>query len=315
MNYLERPYLLYLLIPLLVYLVVYIYFKIYTAKISIRLSYQTDENIQNTFMGSVSKFFPFLRFLSVALIIFALAGPGQQSEFLPDYKNGLDIMIAIDVSGSMARSNDFLPSNRLEVSKKIIQKFIQKRKNDRIGLVVFAGAAYIQSPLTGDQASLIEVLEDISEASVREQGTAIGDAIALSTYRLKKSSAKSKVILIITDGVSNTGKIDPLTAMELSKFYQIKIYTIGVGKMGFNDQIDFDSLKKISEETKGSFYRAADVEQFQRVMDSIDRLEKDTIESKPVIFVYSKFDYFLYPAIFLLIIDLLLRTFVVRYYP
>jgi Ca-activated chloride channel homolog len=315
MNYIERPYLLYLLIPLVIYLAVYIYFKIYTAKISIRLSYQSVENVQNPLVSLIGKFFPFLRFVSVALIILALAGPGQQSEFLPDHKNGLDIMIAIDVSGSMARSNDFLPSNRLEVSKKIIQKFIQKRKNDRIGLIVFAGAAYIQSPLTGEKDSLIEVLADVSEASVREQGTAIGDAIALSTYRLKKSVAKSKVMVIITDGVSNTGKIDPLTAMELSKFYKIKIYTIGVGKMGFNDQIDFDSLKKISDETKGSFYRAADVEQFQKVMDSIDRLEKDTLESKPVVFVYSQFDYFLYPAILLLIFDLLLRTFVVRYYP
>lgn len=312
MNYFDRPYLLFLIIPILVYAVLYYYFKIYNTKQTLSLSHQNSTDKERF---TILDLFPFLKFIIATLLVFAIAGPGQKTEFLPDEKNGIDIMIAIDVSGSMARSNDFLPSNRLEVSKKLIKDFIKKRVNDRLGLVVFGGAAYLQSPLTSDKESLIEILDDINEASVREQGTAIGDAIALSTYRLKRSKAKSKVMVIITDGVSNTGKIDPFTAMETSKHFGVKIYSIGVGKTSFGiSQVDFDSLKKISDSTGGLFYRATDTNQFQKILDSIDRLEKDKLETKPIVFSFSKYEIFLYPAIFLFMVDLLLRTFVWRYF-
>jgi Ca-activated chloride channel family protein len=236
---------------------------------------------------------------------------------LPDEKNGIDMMIAIDVSGSMSRSMDFLPKNRLEVSKELIAEFVRQRKNDRLGLVLFAGAAYLQSPLTGDMDSLSEIINDIHEASVPEQGTAIGDAILLSTYRLKKSTAKSRVLLLLTDGVSNTGKIDTDTAAEAAKEFKVKIYTIGIGKE-FGDagvmDVDFEGLEKISKLTGGLFYRATDPGQLESVLNDIDTLEKTFVTSKPRVVMESRFDLFLIPALFLFGLDLLFRALLWKYY-
>ncbi|WP_291875313.1 VWA domain-containing protein [Leptospira sp.] len=150
-------------------------------------------------------------------LVFASAGPGAKYNLMPDNTKGVDIMIALDISGSMVNSYDFLPKNRLSVSKDLLRAFIQKRIYDRIGIVVFAGAAYLQSPLSSDRTALDELIKETSNEDIEEQGTAIGDALVLSTYRLKNSEAKSKVIILLTDGVSNTGKLDPETAAYTSK--------------------------------------------------------------------------------------------------
>jgi Ca-activated chloride channel family protein len=259
-----------------------------------------------------------LKFIVPDLIIIALAGPGNRTEFLPDEKNGIDMMIAMDVSGSMVRSSDFLPRNRLEVSKDLIGDFVKRRINDRLGLVLFAGAAYLQSPLTGDMDSLSEIINDVHEGSIVEQGTAIGDAILHSTYRLKKSRAKSRVILLLTDGVSNVGKIDTDTAAEAAKEFKVKIYTIGIGRefgeSGLVD-VDFEGLEKISKLTGGVFYRATDPDQLEKVLGDIDTLEKTFVTTKPKVVLESKFDIFLIIALFLFSIDILLRAFVWKFYP
>lgn len=317
MNFLERPTVLYLFIPLILYLIFYIKKKYYNNRLELIISSERKDG--SGILPIIAPFMiTFFKFMVPALIIIALAGPGLRTEFLPDEKNGIDMMIAIDVSGSMTRSTDFLPKNRLEVSKELIGDFVKRRKNDRIGLVVFAGAAYLQAPLTGDMESLSEIIGDIHEGSVVDQGTAIGDAIVLSTYRLKKSKAKSRIILLITDGVSNSGKIDIDTSAEAAKEFNVKIYTIGIGKesmeaVGYMD-VDFDALEKISKLTGAKFYRATDSGQLEKVLDDIDSLEKTYSMAKPRIVMESKFDLFLIPALLIFILDLITRTFLWKYY-
>lgn len=314
MNYFERPELLYLIPFVIAYTFFYYKMHFHEIKMKLRLGVQ-GESKKNQLLENSKFYFPFMRFIVIILLIFSLAGPGSQSSLLPDEKSGVDIMIAIDVSGSMVRSNDFLPKSRLEVSKDLIKNFISKRINDRMGLVVFGGAAYLQSPLTNDIESLVEVVSEINQGSVDEQGTAIGDSIILSTYRLKNSKAKSKVMIVITDGVSNTGKIDPITAADTANKFDIKIYTIGIGKeLQGEFETDFESLQKIADKTGGIFYRATDSNEFAEVLDSIDTLEKDNLNVKPKIFVEPYYMYFLFPAIVLLLFDFLIRSFYLRYY-
>lgn len=316
MNYWERPWVFWFYIPLFLVIILFFRLRFHTHRNELLLSSEKKEG-----GGILPLFAPYmgagLRFLVPILLIPALAGPGLRTEFLPDEKNGIDLMIALDVSGSMTRSTDFLPKNRLEVSKEMISDFIKRRKNDRLGLVIFGGAAYLQSPLTGDMESLSEILLDVHEGSVQEQGTAIGDALALSTLRLKKSRSKSRVILLLTDGVSNTGKIDIDTAAEAAEKFSIKIYSIGIGKefgdLGISD-VDFEGLEKISRQTGAKFYRATDPGQLEKVLEDIDALEKTYVLSKPRIFLESKFEVFLIPALLLFALDLLLRTYAWKYY-
>lgn len=314
MNYFERPELLYSIPFLFLFAFFYYKFRFHENKIKLSIGNQREKS-GNQIWEICKKYFPFLRFITVILLILSLAGPGAETSLLPDERNGVDIMIAIDVSGSMVRSNDFLPKNRLEVSKDLIKNFIQKRINDRMGLVVFAGAAYLQSPLTNDIDSLVEVVSEVNQSTVDEQGTAIGDSIILSTYRLKNSKARSKVMIVITDGVSNTGKIDPITAADTASQFKIKIYTIGIGKNMQGDfETDFGSLQQIAEKTDGLFYRATDSNEFAEVLNSIDTLEKDNLNAKPKLFIEPYYMYFLVPAIFLFLFDLLVRSFYLRYF-
>jgi Ca-activated chloride channel family protein len=318
MNHLERPHVLWLNLVLLIYCIYYIKNKYYLSRYELTLSTEKKSGSTSISFFAVPYIHTFLKFIVPVLIIIALAGPGNRTEFLPDEKNGIDMMIAMDVSGSMVRSSDFLPRNRLEVSKDLIGDFVKRRINDRLGLVLFAGAAYLQSPLTGDMDSLSEIINDVHEGSIVEQGTAIGDAILLSTYRLKKSRAKSRVILLLTDGVSNVGKIDTDTAAEAAKEFKVKIYTIGIGRefgeSGLVD-VDFEGLEKISKLTGGVFYRATDPDQLEKVLGDIDTLEKTFVTTKPKVVLESKFDIFLIIALILFSIDILLRAFVWKFYP
>jgi Ca-activated chloride channel family protein len=312
MNHFERPLVLWA-IPL-VFVLAYLYYRFgwYLHRNSLTISSQKLEP-KSSLLEKASHILPFLRWIALVLLLISLAGPGQKLELLPDEKKGIDMMFAIDVSGSMTDSVDFLPSNRLEVSKELLLEFVKKRIRDRMGVVVFAGSAYLQAPLTGDQESLKEIIKDINRDSVFEQGTAIGDAIILSTYRLKKSTARSKIILLFTDGVSNMGKVDMKTAAETSKEFGIKIYTIGIGK-DLSSEIDFQSLEEISSITKGKFYRAIDSNQLEATLKDIDQLERDKLDAPPKIIVEPYFQKYLYAAILILFLDLVFRTFVWKFF-
>ncbi|PJZ70937.1 aerotolerance regulator BatA [Leptospira perolatii] len=257
---------------------------------------------------------PLLRPIALSLIVVSLSGPGKTYRFLPRETEGVDIMIALDVSGSMSRSRDFLPETRLGVSKKLLREFIRKRERDRIGLVVFAGGAYLQSPLTSDRSTLEEILAVVEEETVPEQGTAIGDAVILSSYRLRRSPARSRVIVLITDGVSNTGRIDPVTATEIADGIGIKIYCIGIGKEDQSYEINFDILAQLSEKTGGVFYRAEDTGQLREVLASIDSLERDPLSLPPEEIRETDALIYLILGLLLISLDLIFRVFLTRYY-
>lgn len=226
------------------------------------------------------------------LVLVALARPqsAEQADFIQ--KKGIDIVVLLDVSGSM-ESVDFRP-NRLEVAKETIDSFIRQRVSDRIGLVIFAGEAFTRMPLTLDHNVVRESLASVTTASVNQDGTAIGLAIAVGLNRLKKSEAASKIMILVTDGENNAGSIDPATAANLAQEMGIKIYTIGVGsdrmilpvrtvfggiqyqqyEGGFNESL----LKQIAETTGGRYYRAVEPKALEQIFHTIDELEKTEFE-------------------------------------
>ncbi len=261
--------------------------------------------------------------LMILSIIFALSGPRFSFKRQQISGKGIDIMMAIDVSGSM-EAIDFKPKNRLESAKKVASYFINKRKNDRIGIVKFAENAFTQCPLTLDYNILMKILSDV-KIDKKAQGTAIGLGIATAVARLKDSKAKSKIIILITDGRNNTGEIDPLTAANLAKTFGIKIYTIGVGKRGYAEipvqdpvfgkryqkikvDVDMDVLNKIANETgTKKAYRAHNTAELKDIIDNIDKLEKTEIKIKNYYHYQELFPYFILLSILLLIIELWFR--------
>ncbi|MCZ8237318.1 MAG: VWA domain-containing protein [Leptospiraceae bacterium] len=265
-------------------------------------------------LGILIEIFPYIRFLSLGFLILAASGPGSKRNFLPDETQGINIMFALDISGSMVNSRDFLPRNRLEVSINLLNEFILRRVSDRLGLVVFAGAAYLQSPLTNDRIALNEILESIDTETIQEQGTAVGDAILLSTFRLKSAKTKTKIIILLTDGVSNTGRIDPETSAETAKAFGIKIYTIGIGKENEEYEVNFSALQNISNSTFGKFYRAENANELGDVLNEIDNLEKDFLSAKPKQIIETDYIWYLNFALGLMILDLLGRSFLFKFY-
>ncbi|PJZ44192.1 VWA domain-containing protein BatA [Leptospira brenneri] len=284
MDQFQRPYLLFLIIPLLL-LGIYQWRK---KPLGSLLLIQSDrfQNSKNKILFKVkltiSKLSEILLYIAGIFLVIAAAGPGEKFKLTPDITNGIDIMIALDISGSMVNSYDFLPKNRLTVSKELLREFIQKRLYDRIGIVLFAGAAYLQSPLSNDRYALDELISETSDEDISEQGTAVGDALVLSTYRLKDSTAKSRIIILLTDGVSNTGKLDPETASYAAKAFGIKVYCIGIGKEQGQYEVNYESLEKISESTNGKFFRAESPEILQEVLNEINGLETVELPSKPM---------------------------------
>lgn len=284
MDQFQRPYLLFLLIPLFLLGI----YQWKTKPFGAILLIQSDRFLKpdSNLSIKIRRFFlsitEALFYLAGAFLIIAAAGPGENYKLTPDITNGIDIMIALDISGSMVNSYDFLPKNRLTVSKELLREFIQKRLYDRIGIVLFAGAAYLQSPLSNDRYALDELIADTSDEDISEQGTAVGDALVLSTYRLKNSQAKSKIIILLTDGVSNTGKLDPETASYAAKAFGIKVYCIGIGKEQGQYEVNYESLESISESTNGRFFRAESPEVLQEVLNEINGLETVELPSKPM---------------------------------
>lgn len=248
--------------------------------------------------GTLAKLRPILfilRLLALALLITAMARPRTVDvSTKTKTTRGIDIVIATDVSASML-AKDLRP-NRLEALKEVASRFIAERPNDRIGLVEYAGESYTRTPITSDKAIVLSSLNDIRYNNVIEGGTAIGMGLATSVNRLKDSKAKSKVIILMTDGVNNAGFIDPVTASELAKEFGIKVYTIGIGTNGTalspiairpdggfqygNIQVEIDEelLQKIADGTGGRYFRATDNQKLEEIYEEINKLEKTDIE-------------------------------------
>ena len=274
------------------------------------------------------RFLPVLRFIILFLLIAALARPVQPLSEKDFETEGIDIILSLDISGSML-AEDFKPENRLFVAKKEAKNFIHGRHNDRIGLVIFAGKAFSQCPLTLDYKILDQLIDDIQIGMI-EDGTAIGMGLATSVNRLKNSSAKSKVIILLTDGDNNAGNIDPITASELAKTFGIRVHTIGVGRGGLVDfpvmdplfgkryvqvQMDVDEfgLKRIADITGGKYFRARDTESLRQIYSTIDKLEKTKIKVHLYKSYNELFKYLLIPAILILFLELVLsRTLLLK---
>ncbi|MCZ6775347.1 MAG: VWA domain-containing protein [Ignavibacteria bacterium] len=234
-----------------------------------------------------------LRMFVLAFLIIGFARPQTSSQGEEIYTEGIDIAMLLDISGSML-AEDFKP-NRIEAAKEVAQEFIDGRTNDRIGLVIFAGQSFTQCPLTLDYRVLKNLLRQV-KSGVVEDGTAIGMAIAQGVNRLRESKAKSKVMILLTDGVNNRGEIDPLTATQIAQTFDIRIYTIGVGTIGQAPypvqtpfgvryrnvpvEVDEKTLQKIAEMTNGQYFRATNNRTLKQIYAEIDKLEKTRIEVK-----------------------------------
>lgn len=260
-----------------------------------------------------------LRLAAFILIILALARPQTGTGEDKTTEHVVDIMLAQDVSGSMA-TLDFHPDNRLQAAKIEARHFIEARHHDRIGLVIFAAQSITQCPLTTDKKALLALLER-TQMGVLEDGTAIGLGLGTAVNRLRESEAKSKVIILLTDGINNTGEIDPLTAADLAKQYKIRVYTIGVGREGtsvlpINDprfgtrlirvetQIDEKMLQTISSKTGGKYFRAQDENGLRDIFNEIDHLEKTEITVERFTHYDERYFWFLWPAFFIFLFEI-----------
>jgi Ca-activated chloride channel homolog len=278
-------------------------------------------------MGSWLKYIPvIMRVLLITTLFIALARPRLANEKQKITGNGIDIILAVDISGSM-QAVDFRPTNRLEAAKKVAAQFIKKRKNDRIGVIVFSDHAFTKCPLTLDYNMLMTILGDI-EIDEEGQGTAIGMGLATAVARLKESQANSKVVVLITDGKDNTGQIHPLTAANLAATFGIKVYTIGVGKKGLVDfpygngyrkvniDFDIDILNEIAEICGTNRARLArNTQQLEEVMNYIDEMEKTQIEIKNYYEYLELFPRWLMLAVLLLLLELIFRFFILKQLP
>lgn len=273
----------------------------------------------------IGGFLAFLGLLSLALLIVAFARPRYGKGSTDVEASGIDIVLTLDVSGSMEALDFELegkPVNRLEVVKNVVAKFIGQRPNDKLGMVAFAGRPYLVSPLTLDHEFLGKRLAGVKMGQV-EDGTAIGSAIASGVSHLKDSTAKSRIIILLTDGVNNAGAVNPLTAAEAAKALGIKVYTIGAGIRGdapvpvqdafgrthlqtMKVEIDEEMLREVANATGGQAFRATDTDSLGKIYDSINQLEKTTRKLKK----YQQYDelylYFLFPGLFLLLLELIL---------
>lgn len=261
-----------------------------------------------------------LRALAFVLLVVALARPQTHNVWDTQETEGIDIMMAMDISVSML-SQDVRP-NRMEVAKDVAAEFIASRPNDNIGLTVFAGEAFTQCPLTTDHASLINLLQDartdLAQHGLIEPGTAIGMGIASAVSRLKDSKAKSKVVILLTDGSNNVGDISPMTAVEIAKGLGIRVYTIGLGSDGRQpsvpsffqggaaEEMDVETLRQIAEQTGAHFYRATNRDELSDIYRDIDKLEKTKLSTTSVKRTYEAYALFLKGAFLLLLLDLLL---------
>ena len=267
-----------------------------------------------------------LKMAALALLLVALARPQSSSTNKTSNIEGIDIIIAQDISGSML-AKDFKP-DRLEASKKVAADFVEGRPSDRMGLVVFAGESFTQVPLTTDHGVMLNMLGELKSGMI-DDGTAIGDGLATAINRLKDSKAISKVIILLTDGMNNSGSVDPYTAAEMAKIFGIRVYTIGVGSYGtapypvqtvfggvqyrqVKVEIDEKLLKTIANSSGGKYYRASSNQKLEEIYEEIDKLERSKIEVTEFRRLTEEFYPFAFWALVLLLLEFVLRMTVFR---
>jgi len=297
-------------------------------------SEQFLSSLKPTIKITLSKNAVFLRATAVFLMILALSRPQSPIEESRIQTEGIDIVLAIDCSTSMLAEDFRLGGkrqNRLQVVKEVVGDFIKGRANDRIGIVAFASRAYTVCPLTLDYGWILQNLERVKIGMI-EDGTAIGSGICSGLNRLKDTRSKGKVIILLTDGRNNAGKISPLTAAEAAKALKIKVYTIGAGTKGLAPypvkdffgntvfqpmkiEIDEDTLIKIASETEAKYFRATDTESLREIYKEIDKLERTPIEEKGYLEYKELFPRFLIPAIALLFLEVILCNTILRRIP
>lgn len=268
------------------------------------------------------KLLPLLKLMAYTLLIIALARPQSALSEKEISTQGIDIVLSLDISGSML-ARDFNP-DRLECAKKVAMQFIKERPNDRVGLVVFSGESFTQCPITIDHQVLLNLFKDIKSGMI-EDGTAIGMGLATAVARLRESKSKTKVIILMTDGINNMGFIDPYSAIKIAQTYGIRVYTIGIGKMGmapypvkdqngntyyqnFPVQIDEPLLRKIATETGGIYYRATNNSSLKTIYNTIDKLEKSKIKVSNYHRKSERYHVYLFLAMICLLLDFILRT-------
>lgn len=325
----EYPNLLWLLILLVPVIAIYIYREAKGLRPYLLVSSASPWKYNGGQVKRAARHLPFiLRIIALAAIIAAIARPRSSSTFERIDTEGIDIVLALDVSTSML-ARDFVP-DRIGAAKDIAIQFIAERPSDRIGVVVFAGESYTQSPLTTDRATLINLIKEI-ECGIIEDGTAIGNGLATAVARLKDSQAKSRVVILLTDGVNNSGEISPQMAAEIAKTYGVRVYTIGVGAEGtapypvmtpfgvdiqqVEVQIDEALLQQIAQETDGKYFRATDNSKLLEIYGEINKMEKSRtfVDSFPI---YKElFMNFALAALAALVLELLLRFFVTKQIP
>jgi len=319
---------LFLLVPLVLF---YYYKKYQKEKLSIRYpELKLLKNLKTTSRLKQRHLPIFLRSAVILLLAIALARPQTGMKSTQITSEGIDIMLVLDISGSM-RAEDFKPHNRLYVAKEVIKNFIQGRKTDRVGLVVFSKQAFTQCPLTLDYNVLLKFLSQVDFGMI-EDGTAIGMAIATGVNRLKETKAKSKVMVLLTDGINNAGEIDPLTAAEVARTMGVKIYTVGAGKPGaalypiqdpifgkryvqLENEIDEKTLKQIAQLTGAEYFRAKDERMLETVYQKISQMEKTEIKVKEYIQHEDLFFYFLFLGFGLFLAEIILANTIYRKIP
>ena len=321
----EYLFLLLLLIPVIFWYV----WELHKSDASLQIS--SHQNLLKFPKSKKLKFIhlPFvLRTLAITTLILAIARPQASNSWRTEKTEGIDIMLALDISGTMMAED--LKPNRLEASKDVATEFIMSRPNDNIGLVIFSGESFTQCPLTTDHAVLVNLFKGVKYGMI-EDGTAIGLGLANAVNRIKDSNAKSKVIILLTDGSNNRGDIAPITAAEIAKTFGIRVYAIGVGSHGIvnvpvqtsvgiqyqqmESEFDEKSLKDIAELTGGQYFRATDNSKLRNIYQEIDQLEKTKISVKEYSKKNEEFFIFSLLAFIFLISEIFVRNTVFRKIP
>ena len=322
----EYPRLLWLLVVPALLVLHYIYLELTQRHPHLRVSTSVPWLVKKTPVASAMRHVPFaLRIAAVTLIILAISRPRSADVLEKVDTEGIDIVLAMDVSTSML-ARDFTP-DRISASKDIAIEFIAQRPTDRMGIVVFAGESYTQCPLTTDRSALINMMKEV-ETGLIDDGTAIGNGLATAIARMKDSDAKSRVVILLTDGVNNSGEMSPQMAVEIAKTYGIRVYTIGVGREGMAPypvmtpwgvevrnlevEIDEELLQQIADETGGRYFRANDNTKLAEIYNEINQMEtaRTTVDSFPI---YKElFGSFAFWALLALLVERILSWFVIR---
>lgn len=321
----EYLFLLLLLVPM-----IYWYIKeMYKSDASLQISSNKSLEYSKKSTKIELLHLPFiLRSLAFVLLVLTIARPQASNSWRTESTEGIDIMLALDISGTMLAED--LKPNRLEASKDVATEFILSRPNDNIGLVVFSGESFTQCPLTTDHAVLVNLFKAVKYGMI-EDGTAIGLGLANAVNRIKESKAKSKVIILLTDGSNNRGDIAPITAAEIARTFGIRVYAIGVGSYGqvnipvqtpmgtqyqlMDSEFDEESLKEIAAMTGGNYFRATDNKKLRSIYQEIDQMEKTKINVKEYSKKNEEYYLFALAALLLLIAELILRNSVLRKIP